>query len=120
MLIGGDRVDRLKKEITEAVGARIRCIRRARDMSQEELALSANINPAYFGQVERGLKCPTIDTLCKIAGALGVAPAELLKGEGVTDLPESYNQRVRELLAQVPQGKIEQVPQLLENLVEML
>lgn len=54
MLIGGDQMDAQKKQITEAVGARIRYYRRLRDLSQEELALNANINPAYFGQVERG------------------------------------------------------------------
>ena len=120
MFIGGDVVDTHKKEITESVGARIRYFRRMKDMSQEELALSANINPAYFGQVERGLKCPTIDTLCKIAGALEVTPTELLRGEAATDMPEPYVQRARELLSRVPQQKMEQVLRLMESLVDIL
>ena len=60
-------MDEQKREITIAVGSRIKYFRHVNSLSQEDLALRAGLNPAYFGQVERGLKCPTIDTLCKIA-----------------------------------------------------
>ena len=39
---------------------KIKVYRAMKNISQEELALRANLNPAYFGQVERGVKCPTI------------------------------------------------------------
>ena len=71
-------MDDQKREITVAVGNRIRYFRRLQSISQEELALRANLNPAYLGQVERGLKCPTVDTLYKIAKAMNISPAELL------------------------------------------
>lgn len=119
MLIGGDNMDDQKQRITAAVAARIKQFRRARAMSQEELALRANINPAYYGQVERGLKCPTVDTLCKIAQALEIPPAELLR----TDAPPGYStgreQRLRELLAHVPEEKLEQVYKVLEDLLAL-
>lgn len=70
-----------KREVTEAVAARIRYLRRIKEFSQEEVALRAGLNPAYFGQVERGMKCPTIDTLCKIARALDTSPAELFRSD---------------------------------------
>ena len=57
-------MDEQKREITMAVGQRIRKLRRIRAISQEEVAFRADLNPAYFGQVERGEKCPTVDTLC--------------------------------------------------------
>ena len=72
-------MDGQKREITQAVGARIRYFRRLQSISQEELAMRASLNPAYFGQVERGEKCPTIDTLYRIAKALNVSPPELLR-----------------------------------------
>lgn len=53
-------MDEQKRESTKAAGARIKYLRRAKDISQEDLALQAGIYPAYFGQVERGLKRPTI------------------------------------------------------------
>ena len=35
-------------------------------------ALRAGINTVYFGQIERGQKCPTVDTLYKIAVGLEI------------------------------------------------
>lgn len=48
------------------VGERIRYFRNLRGWSQETLALQAEINPAFLGHLERGLKSPTIKTLEKI------------------------------------------------------
>ena len=51
------------------VGERIRYFRNLRGWSQETLALQAEINPAFLGHLERGLKSPTIKTLEKIVRA---------------------------------------------------
>mgnify|MGYP002563308728 CR=1 FL=1 len=112
-------MDGKKQEITAAVAAQIRYYRKKHAMSQEALALKANLNPAYFGQVERDLKCPTVDTLYKIASALDISPADLLRspvGEDV--LP--YGQRAAQLLSRVPPSKREAIMGLLESMVEML
>jgi len=45
-------------------------------MSQEQVANIADITPAYFGQVERGLKNVTVNTLEKICVALNISLAE--------------------------------------------
>lgn len=108
-------MDEQKRGITLAVGNQIKYFRRLRDMSQEELALRANLNPAYFGQVERGLKCPTIDTLCKVAKALEVSPAELLQTGAGGEAPSQYVRRAAELLAGVPDEQLEQVLRILED-----
>lgn len=69
------------KSIAVKVGARIRYFRLMKELSQEKLALEAGINPAFLGHIERGLKCPTIDTLSKISMALNVTLSELVKIE---------------------------------------
>lgn len=56
--------------ISELIGENIRQLRKERGLSQEQLALRAEINASYMGQVERGEKNPTIDVLSKIAHAL--------------------------------------------------
>lgn len=61
----------------DKIGNKIRCLRKLRGWSQETLAFNANINPAFLGQLERGLKSPTVVTLKKIAEALDVSLAEL-------------------------------------------
>lgn len=102
-----------------AVAARIKYFRHLRDFSQEDLALRANINPAYFGQVERGLKCPTIDTLYKIAKALDVPPAELLRTDMIPSYSADYNHRMKELLARVPEDKVEKIFKVIEDIAEL-
>ena len=68
-------------EISVKTGARIRYFRGIKRMSQEELALNADINPAYIGHSERGLKCPTVATLEKVCNALGITLSQLLDFE---------------------------------------
>lgn len=60
-----------------SVGERIRYYRMLRGMSQEALALEANINAAFVGHLERGLKSPTVTTLEKITDALNITMEEL-------------------------------------------
>ncbi|MDK4717534.1 helix-turn-helix transcriptional regulator [Rhizobium sp. CNPSo 4039] len=43
---------------------------RSRGISQDNLALEANVERAYVGYLERGNKNPTVTTLAKIAAAL--------------------------------------------------
>lgn len=113
-------MDEQKREITEAVGARIKYLRRMKEISQEELALKAGINPAYFGQVERGLKCPTVDTIYKIAKAMDVSPAEFLRSEELQDFSEDQVKRLQCLLSRVPAEKLEQVLQIVESITDLL
>ena len=113
-------MDAKKQELTEAVGKRIRTLRHLQSISQEEVALRANLNPAYYGQVERGLKCPTIDTLYKIAQALGTSLPELLRTDAIPSQTSNYSHRVEELLARVPAEKQESVLKVLEDMIELL
>lgn len=59
-----------KTNVAVAVGERIRQFRTRQHLSQEELAFASEIHPAYIGKVERGEKCPTIETVSKIANGL--------------------------------------------------
>lgn len=113
-------MDAKKQELTEAVGKRIRTLRHLQSISQEEVALRANLNPAYYGQVERGLKCPTIDTLYKIAQALGTSLPELLRTDAIPSQASDYSHRAEELLARVPAEKQEQALKAIEAIVDLL
>lgn len=112
-------MDDQKQKIMKEVGDRIKYFRRLKSVSQEELALQANLNPAYFGQVERGVKCPTIDTLCKIASALEVSPAELLQSDDRPAHPSEYNSRAAAMLARVPEEKLDQVLRIMDEITSL-
>ncbi|WP_026836161.1 helix-turn-helix domain-containing protein [Eubacterium xylanophilum] len=58
------------------LGERVQSIRKASGLSQEELALRADITPTYMGQIERNIKNPTIRVLERICEALDVSLAD--------------------------------------------
>ncbi len=59
-------------DIARTVGKRLRSYRVALGLSQEKLAEWAGLHPTYIGQVERGEKNLTIESLEKITRALDV------------------------------------------------
>ena len=62
------------------VGLNIRQARNEKGMSQESLALAADLDRSYVGGVERGERNIAIVNLKKIADALKIQVSELLKG----------------------------------------
>ncbi len=74
----------------QAVGRRMKMKRRSRHLSQKDIAEAARITTAYYGNIERGLRIPSIDTLVLIANALGVGTDYLLFDSlKVTNSPHS-------------------------------
>ena len=61
------------------VGLNIRQARKDKGMSQESLALAADLDRSYVGGVERGERNISIVNLKKIADALKVPASQLLK-----------------------------------------
>ncbi len=66
--------------ITEKIGARIRERRNELGISQEKLALKAEVDRTYLAGVETGKRNISLKSLEKIVSALGVTFEELFKG----------------------------------------
>lgn len=62
-----------------ALSTNIKRLRKEQGISQEKLALKANIDRSYMSELERQIANPSIEALLKIANALEVATSELLK-----------------------------------------
>lgn len=60
------------------LGRRIREERQKLNLTQEKLSEAINVSTTYIGQIERGERCPTLDTLIKICNSLGVSIDYLL------------------------------------------
>ncbi|WP_373232982.1 helix-turn-helix domain-containing protein [Cohnella sp.] len=60
------------------LGQRIRTERKKLSLTQEQLAERIGVSDAYIGQIERGERSPTLETLVKIASRLGVTIDYLL------------------------------------------
>ena len=61
------------------MGGTIRSIRNKAEISQEKLAEKADLHHNFVGELERGEKAASIDSLVKIARALGVKVRDLVK-----------------------------------------
>jgi transcriptional regulator with XRE-family HTH domain len=61
-----------------AFGRRMRELRRAHGISQDDLARSTNVHPTAIGRLERGAREPRLATILRIARGLDVRPGELL------------------------------------------
>jgi transcriptional regulator with XRE-family HTH domain len=61
-------------------GDRLRELRLAAGISQEELAHRARLHRTYLGGIERGERNPSLANLHKLAQALGVDLATLFEG----------------------------------------
>lgn len=66
--------------VAKRFGANLTAQRERAGLSQEDLSFRAALHRTEIGLLERGARIPRIDTLAKLAGALGVTPAELLDG----------------------------------------
>lgn len=63
------------------LGRRIREIRLEMELSQEEMAYRCDTHPSHIGQLERGKRNPTLETLEGIAEGLNISIAELVDFE---------------------------------------
>lgn len=63
------------------IGKRIREVRKAQEMTQEEASEKCDITAAYYGNVERGDKKMSVETLVKISNGLRVSTDYLLYGD---------------------------------------
>ena len=67
-----------KTASSEAVGRAIRDARKAAGYTQEAFAHAAGLDRSYMGAIERGEFNLTLETLLKVAAALGMTASELL------------------------------------------
>lgn len=68
------RPERLWREV---LGARVRELRRERELTLVQTAERAGIAPQYLSEIERGLKDPSSEIVAAVAGALDITVLEL-------------------------------------------
>lgn len=71
------RFENAKAELADNIRRR----RAAMGLSQEALALSAEVDRTYVSQIERGIGNPSLLILCKLCDVLNVELAEILVGD---------------------------------------
>jgi transcriptional regulator with XRE-family HTH domain len=69
-----DRAANLQRQF----GSTVRDERKARQLTQQQLAFDSSLSLTYVGEIERGQRMVSLDTLQRLAGGLKLTAAELL------------------------------------------
>lgn len=76
-------------EIRDVLAQNLKALRRAKGMSQEELAHRADIDRTYISSLERTVYGASIDVVDRLARELDVQAFELLMPPGAAKAPKS-------------------------------
>ena len=82
-----------KSQIIRALGENVRHLRIQRDLTQQALGARAHLHRTYLADVERGGRNVSIESIAKIAKALGVTISELCQGIEEKD-PDAVARRI--------------------------
>ena len=102
------------------VGERIHELRTQQGLSQEQLALRAEITPTYLGLVERNLKNPTIRVIEQLCNSLNISLADFFISSGETS--DSLDCISMQILAQINNRTPEEkqiILQIIKNMVKL-
>jgi transcriptional regulator with XRE-family HTH domain len=66
-------------DLRDVFALNLRRLRHAKGLTQDDLAYEANVSRSYLSQVEKGAFYASLKIVGKLAEALEVEPAELLK-----------------------------------------
>jgi transcriptional regulator with XRE-family HTH domain len=64
--------------LARRLGARVRALRKARGLTQEQLAERAGISAHFVSALERGVKGATLETLAALSTAFEITLSEML------------------------------------------
>ena len=76
------------------LGLRVRDARKAKHLTQEQLAEKVGISSSFMGHIERGTRIASIDTLVSVCNVLSVSPCLLLGA----DFPYTNDNRERSFM----------------------
>ena len=66
-------------DLRDVFATNLRRLRNAKGLSQDDLAYEAEVSRSYLSQIEKGVFFASLKVVGKLATALNVEPAELLK-----------------------------------------
>lgn len=103
--------------ITSSFGKRIRSIRVSKGISQEKLAERCGLHPTYIGQIERGEKSPTLDTVDKLSAGLEISVGELFYN--MENVDTDFAKKAYNLLLPLPPSQQEKLYNVLCEILNL-
>lgn len=87
------------------LGQRLRDTRKKKGYTQQALADKANIGAVYLGEIERGIKFPSINSFIKIIEALEISADYILRDELTSGKAYVYDEIIERLKDLTPKER---------------
>lgn len=107
-------------DITKELGLRIRYHRKEKHITQEKLAEICSLHPTYIGQIERGEKNATVESIYRIARGLDIPISKLLENvEYLEKTDDSIPLSIYHQLLSLPHDKQDNVGKILSEIIDL-
>ncbi len=103
----------------QALGQRLRDARKKKGYTQQMLADKADIGAVYLGEIERGVKFPSINSFIKIIEALEISADYILRDEltsGKAYVYDEITERLKDLTPKERKTAVDILDAYLKNL----
>lgn len=108
-------------DITHELGIRIRHYRKEKKITQEQLAEICGLHPTYIGQLERGEKNATIESIYKIALGLNISISKLFENmETINNSPENIPTSIYHQILGLSHDKQKEIQIIISSIVKLL
>ena len=104
-------------ELVELFGRRLRSLREARCLTQQQLGEAAEVSYKYVGAIERGEENPSLKVIGKLAEALEVEPRDMLIFQHEETRPATLKKQLNRLLKEADVASLQQAVKLLRALI---
>ena len=105
-----------KSTVAELLGCRIRLLRRAKGLTQKELAVKCDLHSKFIREVEKGKEDPTLEDLAKISKALEAELVDLVREKHEEEDPSKIRTEILEIIDQIEKEDKEKLQLVLEIL----
>lgn len=107
--------------IAVEVGKRIRFYRKKRNLSQEQLAEICNFHPTYIGQLERGEKNATLESIHRITQGLNISMSQFLENiDMIQEDKDHIPLQIYDQLLQLPEDKQQDIQKIFNGIIALL
>ncbi len=103
------------EDIKVIFGQRVRHYRKNKGLSQEQLAELCDLHPTYIGQLERGEKNASLETIMRVCEGLSVSP-EVLFENIVPEKGRSAAQEIYNIVASLSEEKQQALLDIVEKI----
>lgn len=105
-------------DYSKAFGRRVRSIREAAKLTQQEVAERGGLDPKYMSVIENGNVSPTLDTIRSIAKGLNVPIEDLVLLEGEDADAKVLRKRIEAALDACDDENLRRVYRIVRDVIE--